>query len=198
MLSFITILNTKFRSLKQTAQSARSQLFKKVSLQIQILQREAAEAVVRHRVEIVLSLVALSYLIDVGFTLFEFDIEVRKKYHPFYDGITYQDGSKWNGWVTQANFYYGLLAMCSRASIFLSIGLAIWLTVKTKIYWVCLVMEVFDMIDYKLTRNGPWFTLDRFLIFDSWEFEWNYIKIGIVLTYCYIEWKRLKYTGCLE
>lgn len=192
------IQNTRFKSLKRTAQNALSQLFRRASHLTPTLQREAVAAAVKYRVEIVFSLVALSYLIDVGFTLFEFDIEVRKKYHPFYDGITYQDGSKWNGWVTQANFYYGLLAMCSRAAIFLSIGFAVWLGVKTRVYWVCLIAELSDMVDYKLTRNGPWFKLDHFLIFDNWEFEWNYIKIGIVLTYCYTEWKRLRYTGYLE
>lgn len=187
--NFTMIPSTKFKSLKQIAMSALLQSFKRVSRQTLHHLRVAAEA---NKIELTLGIVGLSYLIQVFFTLFEFDAEVMRKFHPFYDGMTYQNGYHWNGWVTMANFVYGLMEIVARVMIFLSASIAVLFGVKTCIFIVCAFVEVADIFDYWLTRNGPWFTVDKFLIFENWEFEHNYIKIFIVLSFCYTEWKRLK------
>lgn len=195
MWSFTTILSTKFRSLRQTVQNALSRLYRRASHLIHLLLRVAAA----HKPEIILTLIVLSYLVDLGFTLLEFDAEVEKKYHPFYDGITFQDGRHWNGWVTKANFVYGLLAMVSRALLFSAVILTVLFRIRIVMtFVVCLILECLDMVDYWLFRNGPWFVMYKVLIFDNWEFEFNYIKIGLVISFSYIEWERLKYTGSLE
>jgi hypothetical protein len=187
------IQSTRFKSLKQTVQNALSQLYKKVNrLTLRLLR-----AVADNHLILVFILIAGAYLFDIAFTLFEFDVENPKKYHPFYDGIVFKDGSRWNGWVTQANFVYGFMDIIYRVLLCLSVGLAIYFGVRTYIYFVIAGLEFFDLFDYWLIRNGAWFTMHKFLIFDNWEFEFNYIKIGFVLTFCYTEWKRLKYTGSL-
>ncbi len=189
--------STKFKSLKQTALSALLQLFRKANHLTQTLQRVAVELVVKYHLEIIFGSIAASYLFGLAFTLFEFDAEVRRKLHPFYDGITFQGGTKWNGYVTVANFVYGLMEMFSKLMLMIAGGTAIYFGVRTMIFIPCAIIELLDMVDYWLVRNGAWFTMDRFIIFNNWEFEFNYIKIGLILTFCYTEWKRLRYTGSL-
>jgi hypothetical protein len=191
--SFTMILNTKFRSLKQTVQSAPLRLSKRVSLRN--LRHLLEAAVLKHRFEIVFGLIAISYLIGLLFTLVEFDTQKAVKFHPLYNGITYSDGSHWNGWVSVANFVYGFMEMVARALLFLSVWVAYKYRVSIKIFGVLAIVECADMLDYWIFRNGPWFVMNKFLIFDNWEFEFNYIKIGIVLIFCYSEWKRQRYTG---
>lgn len=137
---------------------------------------------------VILAIVFVSYLFGVFFTLFEFDGQTVKKWHPFYNGITYQDGTHWNGHVSDAVFWYGLMEMAVKASVFLAAALAIWLKIDTRIFLVCLGVEFMDAVDYYLTRNGPWFTLDHFLIFNNWEFEFNYVKILIIFLFVSREW----------
>jgi hypothetical protein len=191
MLNFTTILSIKFKSLLRTALTALLRLYSVARLQTH-------RHLQRHKSEWVFGLIALSYLIGVFFTLFEFDAEVRVRYHPFYDGMTFQNGEHWNGWVTKANFVYGFMEMFSRMLIFVAGWIAWRYVVPIKIFAVCAFVEMADMVDYWLVRNGPWFTIRKFLIFDNWEFEFNYIKIGIILIYCYTEWKKTRFIGSWE
>lgn len=180
MKRLATIITLKLRRLKQITAQQLSSILTRASLQIHHRQN-------RNR-KVILFIVCASYLFGVVFTLFEFDAYNVKKWHPYYEGITYQNGEHWDGRVSDAVFWYGFMEMVVKASIFLAAGLAIWLKIRTRIFWVCLPLEVLDMIDYRLTRNGPWFTLDHFLIFDNWEFEFNYVKILIIFLFSASEW----------
>jgi hypothetical protein len=114
----------------------------------------------------------LSYLVELIFTVFEFDREVKKPYFLFFDGIVYQDGSTWNGWVTDCNFVYGFMETAARGLIFLSAHWAVVYGVRLRIFSVCVLLEMADMLDYWLFYNAEWFNTG---------IEFNYIKIGVIL-----------------
>ena len=121
----------------------------------------------------------LSYLVELIFTLFEFDQEIKKPRYPFFDGITFQDGSTWNGWVTDANFVYGFMETSARGLIFVSAAISSWYGIKMNIFFVCITLEILDGIDYWLFYNHTWFDTG---------IEFNYIKIGVVFFYAWKEY----------
>lgn len=127
----------------------------------------------------VLTPLVLSYLVGFIFTLFEFDEEIAKLRHPFYKGHTFASGRHWDGWVTDANFVYGIMEIASRGLIFVSADLAIKYRFKLRIFWVCGGIEIIDMYDYWLFRNDEWFNTG---------IEFNYIKIVVILLYACIEY----------
>jgi len=142
--------------------------------------RTAAESAATSRRWIkkwILSALVLSYLVELIFTVFEFDREVKKPWFPFFKGIVYEDGSVWNGWVTDANFVYGFMETAARGLIFLSAYWSVTYGVKLKMYAVCVWLEIIDMFDYWWFYNDQWFNTGV---------EFNYIKIGIIF---YCAWK---------
>lgn len=191
------IQNTKFRSLKQTVKTALLQSFNAASRLIQIRNRRAAAASV-------LILISGSYLVDLLFTLFESSSPTVSKWYVFYQGHTYEDGTFWNGHTTEATFWHGLNTMFSRAMLLSAAYISVRWSLFIKSFAVCCWIELFDMLDYWLFYNAWWTFIPKFdlnigiMTINNFEFEYNFVKIGIVLTYCYIEWKSLKYTGCLE
>ena len=124
----------------------------------------------------------LSYLTELIFTIWEFDKKVEKPYYPFFDGIIYEDGSKWNGWVTDCVFVYGFMETAARGLIFVSAAIASWYGVKMNIFFVCITLEIIDSFDYWLFYNHTWFNTG---------IEFNYIKIGVILYCSWKEYSRL-------
>lgn len=190
-------LSTKFRSRLQTVKTALLQSFNAVKRLAHLQNRREAERAI-------LLLLAGSYLVDLLFTLFESSSPVTSKWYVFYQGHTYEDGSIWNGEVTAATFWHGINTMLSRAMILSSAYIAVRWGVFVKSFAVCFWVEVLDMLDYWLFYNAWWNFIPKFdlnigiMTIKDFEFEYNFLKIPIVLIYCYIEWKRLKYTGYLE
>jgi len=130
--------------------------------------------------ERILIAIVFSYVVELLFTLFEFDAEVDRKWHPFYNGHTFQNGKYWNGWVTNCVFVYGFMEMAARGTMFLAAHWAIRHRIMLRIFVVCATLEMLDMFDYWLFRNDPWF---------GTPIEFNYIKIGVVIFYARREWK---------
>lgn len=153
----------------------------------------------RHKIAI---LIILSFLTDLIFTLFEFNAEVYKHWHPYFDGMTFSDGRKWDGSVTDANFAYGFFGIGSRGLMFLAGWLAIHYRMYPKSFLVAFWLELFDMPDYYFTRNSWWKFIPKvdFWLIDNWTFEYNYIKILAICLIVYHEWKKLhgNYSGSLE
>lgn len=158
-------------------------IFKSVSRQILRL---------RHLISLkekVLLLVIVSYLTGMIFTLFEFNAQVPRKWHPYFKGITYQDGTVWNGWVSDANFVYGFMEMASRGLIFLAAYIAVMNKIPLRIFIVCFWVELSDMLDYWLWRNGPWFEVVGFMDFETFQFEFFYVKLAIIIFFSAREWR---------
>lgn len=131
----------------------------------------------------ILLVLFISYIVELLFTLFELDAETRYKFHPLFDGVVFQDGSKWNGEKTPANFVYGFMEIAARGLIFLA---AYWAS-KAKIFlpiflWLA-CLEIADMVDYWLLNNSGWFA-----IYGPFEFDFNLIKVGVVLGFNVKEW----------
>lgn len=133
----------------------------------------------------------LSYLVDLLFTLFEFEACTVKPWHIFYYGEDLNCGY-WNGWVSDSSFAYGFFAMGSRALIFLSAWMAIRNKVMLSIFSVCLWVEVADAVDYFFVRNGWWQIIPEFdfWLFHDIKFEFNFIKVPFITAYAAYEWKK--------
>lgn len=151
----------------------------------------------------VILLVWGSYIVDLLFTLFELDATTMKKWHPFYDGMTFPNGFVWDGRVSDSTFVYGLMSMLSRGMIFLGAYLAVMHRLPIKLFIVCFWIEISDMVDYYLFHNSWWpfipkinFTI-LWIRFENVEFEYNFLKILIVTIFSYIEWKKFKLAGSL-
>lgn len=145
------------------------------------------------RVQILVLIVA-SYLVDLLFTLFEFDAQIVEKWHPFYQGMDFPNGFHWDGKVSASTFAYGFFAMVSRAMIFYAAYLAVTYRIWLRIFVVCFWVECADMLDYFLFRNSWWPFIPKFdfIGFKNIEFEFNYLKVLFIATYAYIEWKKSK------
>lgn len=139
----------------------------------------------------ILLLIIGSYLVGVIFTMFEFEAVKRHKWHPFYQGHVYEDGTVWNGHVTKAVFVYGFMEMVSRAMIFYAAYLTIIYRVPLyKIFILCFWVEVADMADYWLFRNDPYPFLPKWdTPIGTFAIEYNYIKLFIIGCFCWYEHK---------
>lgn len=139
----------------------------------------------------IIILIVVSYFVGLIFTLFEFEKRIEKKWHPFFDGITYQNGDKWNGWVTDAVFAYGFMEMVSRGLIFLAAYLAVSHKIFLKLFIVCFWVELADMFDYWLFRNDPYPLLPKYETkYGTLALEFNYIKLAIVSYFAWTDWNR--------
>lgn len=135
----------------------------------------------------IIILIVLSYVVELIFTLFEFDIVVARPWHPFYYGHTYEDGSYWNGWVSDGVFVYGFMEMVARALIFLAAYYAVINKIALSLFIVCFWIELVDMLDYYLFRNDPWPFFPRI---GNFGLEYNYVKLAIVCYYAWTDWNR--------
>lgn len=142
----------------------------------------------------ILILIVASYFVDLLFTLFEFDAQVMKTWHPFYQGMDFPNGFHWDGKVSDSTFVYGFMSMASRAMIFLAAYLAVSNRIFLTIFVACVWVELADMLDYFLFRNGWWPFIPKFNLFgfENIEFEFNYLKVSFITLYAYIEWKQSK------
>lgn len=135
----------------------------------------------------IIFLIVLSYFVELIFTLFEFNAQVVHKWHPFYQGHTFENGEFWNGHVTNAVFVYGFMEMVSRGLIFLAAYYAVSHKIFIKLFIVCFWVELFDMFDYWLFRNDPYPFLPKYeTSIGTIALEFNYIKIVII---CYYAWR---------
>jgi hypothetical protein len=138
---------------------------------------------VKHKI---ILLIFGSYLVGTIFTAFEFDAVVRKKWHPFYQGHTYENGEYWDGKVTNAVFVYGFMEMVSRAMIFCAAYLAVRHRIFIYLFYVCGWIEIADMFDYWLFRNDPYPFLPKI---GNFGLEFNYVKLFLVGIYSTREWR---------
>lgn len=122
----------------------------------------------------------LSYLVELIFTVWELDREVKKPYYLLFDGWTYSNGTTWNGWVTDANFVYGFMETAARGLIFVAAAIASWYGVRMRIFFVCITLEIIDGFDYWIFYNHTWFNT---------AIEFNYIKIGVIFFYTWKEYQ---------
>jgi hypothetical protein len=118
----------------------------------------------------ILLILAGSYLVGLLFTLVELDSQVKKSFFPFFHGICYQNGVCWDGKMSLANYVYGYAETVVKCMILLDA----FYSSGMKIFRVCFVLEVIDLIDYILLYNSTWFTIGTF------HFEYNYLKVGII------------------
>jgi hypothetical protein len=197
MWSFIMILSTRFKSLSKTAKIALLQSFSEARLLLHLRSHRAAVASV-------LLLISGSYFVDLLFTLFESTSPETSKWYVFYKGHTYENGDYWDGQVTAATFWHGLNTMLSRAMLLTAAYISVRWRIFVTAFAVCFWVELVDMLDYWLFYNDWWVFIPKFdlnlglMVIKDFAFEYNLVKIGVVLTYCYIEWKKLKYTGFSE
>lgn len=120
----------------------------------------------------------LSYLVELIFTIWELDKQVMKKRFIFFDGWVYEDGSAWDGLVSDSSFVYGFMETSSRGLIFVSAAIASWYGVRMNIFFVCITLEIIDGFDYWLFYNHKWFDT---------HIEFNYIKIALIFFYTWRE-----------
>lgn len=139
----------------------------------------------------ILLLIVGVYFVDVLFTLFELDT-TPWKFHPFYDGYTFPNGSHWNGWKSNNQIAYDIFAFVSRAMIFSASWLAVKHGIVLKIFVLCFFIELSDIVDYWLFNNAWWPFIAKFnfLYFDNFEFEYNYVKLALVICFAVWEWRK--------
>lgn len=142
-----------------------------------------------------------AFAVDLIFTLFEYDDERKQKRHPYYEGHTYKSGKKWDGAVTDANFYHGFFRRGTNVLIFLCAFLAVKYRLHPGIFILCMGLEIADAIDYWLTRNDEWFTLTYirigpYTIYD-YEIEFNHFRLVIIALFStFVSYgKSNQYTG---
>lgn len=188
----VMIIMQRLKKLKQTTALRLSS----ISIQVNRLIHRLLHLISLKPDTVCLVLFGVSYISDILFGLFEFEAEVYKKWHPFYEGITFKSGRKWDGTVTDANFAYGFFAIAARWALIVNAWLSAHHGFYKKTWLVCIVLEGYDALDYYLFRNGPWWKMPL-MGFDQFEIEYNIPKIMIVLTIAFIEWKKQGSTGYL-
>jgi hypothetical protein len=127
-----------------------------------------------------------SYLVDLIYTLVEWDFNTRQSFFPFFHGY---DG--WDGKMALGSYVYYYCQHIKMAMIYCAAYLVTGWRFITVLFWV----ELADLIDYILIYHEGWFTIGSFWIFEDIKFEFNYAKIFIVSIYAYFEWKKLKSLG---
>lgn len=154
-----------------------------------------------NKITLILLILWMAFAVDLIFTLFEFDDVRKQKRHPYYEGHIYNNGKKWDGAVTDANFYHGFFRRITTAMIFLVAFLAVKYRIHPSIFIFCMGLEFFDAVDYWLTRNDEWITLPTFRIgpytIYDYEIEWNHFRlVAIALFSVFFTYgKSYKYTG---
>jgi hypothetical protein len=123
----------------------------------------------------------LAYLVELIFTLFEFDEEIYRPRYWFYKGHTFASGKHWDGWDTDVNFAYGFMEIGARCLIFVSAHMAIKHGLVLRIFYVCATLEMIDVFDYWAFFNDKWFNTGL---------EFNYVKIVVILVYAWKEYSR--------
>lgn len=116
------------------------------------------------KIQIVL-LICGAYAADLFFDLASVGNETKMSFFPFFHG--YED---WDGKMTAENYIYGYSLNLWRIMIFR----AVYLMTDSDLFLGLVDVETLDLIDFILIYNHTWFTLNGF------EFEFNYIKIGLV------------------
>lgn len=144
------------------------------------------------KISIILLILFAAFTTDLIFTLFEYDEERKEKRHPFYEGHVYASGKKWDGAVTDANFYHGFYRRVTTGLIFLCAFLAVKWRLKPGIFLFCLGLEFVDALDYWLTRNDQWAELDYLKIgpytLYNYEIEYNHFRLLAVSIYSIFTW----------
>lgn len=130
-----------------------------------------------------LILIFCAYLVDVIYTLVEWDFTKQYSFFPFFHGH-----AGWDGKMALGSYVYYL---CQHVSIMMILNAAYQLTIG-RLFGYLFWIEFTDLLDYVLCYHEAWFMVY------GWEFEWNYGKIFLVAFVTYNEWKKLKYTGSLE
>lgn len=140
---------------------------------------------------VLLVLVVVIYFVDVLFTLFELDT-VAWKFHLLYLGHWYPNGEYWNGWKSNNQIVYDVMAFVSRAIIFTVAGLAVKYGIKLQIFVVCFFIELSDIIDYWIFNNAWWNFIPKFdfMMLKDVEFEYNYVKLAIIVCFAVWEWRK--------
>ena len=118
-------------------------------------------------------LIVSSFAVSALFTLIPWDDEVRHSFFPFFHG----HGS-WNGQMTTENYVYGYLETIGIMILFT----ILYIETGRKIYKVCWVLHLIDLIDYALLYNHTWFTVLGYPV------EYNHFKFVIALYFTHKEY----------
>lgn len=116
------------------------------------------------KIQIVL-LICGAYAADLFFDLASIGNETKMSFFPFFHG--YED---WDGKMTTENYIYGYSLNLWRMMIFR----AVYLMTESDLFLGLVDVETLDLIDFILCYNSVW------VIVNGFEFEFNYIKIGLV------------------
>lgn len=122
-----------------------------------------------------------AYLVDLLYTLVEWDFNTKYSFFPFFHGY-----SGWDGKMALGSYVYYYCQHVCLMMIFYALYLfSAWRFVLI-LFWV----EVADLIDYMCFYHEAWFKMPGFWKFESIPFEFNYIKVLFITIYAYIEWRR--------
>lgn len=125
-----------------------------------------------------------SYIVDLIYTLVEWDFGKKYYFFPFFHGY---DG--WDGSMALGSYVYYYCQHVSLMMIYWGCFLfSGWKFIRV-LFWV----EFLDLIDYMLCYHEAWLVM-----IDGFQFDFNYLKLGIIFYYAYNEWKKLRLIGSLS
>lgn len=122
----------------------------------------------------VLALVVGSYLVDVIYTMVEWDFQKTYSFFPFFHGH-----SGWDGRMALGSYVYFYCQHVCVMMLLWAAYLASGMRFLKYVFWV----EFADLIDYALCYHEKWLTINGF------DFEFSYAKILIVFALAAREWK---------
>src|SRR5687767_2031466 len=124
-----------------------------------------------------------AYLVDLIYTLVEWDFNNRYSFFPFFHGY-----EGWDGKMALGSYVYYYCQHVCLMMIFYAVYLISGWRFLMVLFWV----ELADLVDYMLIYHEGWFRIGSFWIFENFKFEFNYAKVFIVSIYAYFEWKKLR------
>lgn len=124
-------------------------------------------------------LLAGSYLVDLIYTLVEWDFNTRYSFFPFFHGY---DG--WDGKMALGSYVY---YYCQHVMLMM-IFYAFYLYSGWRFVFILFWVECADLVDYMACYHEAWFKIPGFWKFDTIDFEFNYVKILIIFLFVSREW----------
>lgn len=135
----------------------------------------------RRKVHKIILLLVCSYFIDLIYTLVEWDFNNRYYFFPFFHGY---DG--WDGKMALGSYvYYYCQHVCLMMVFYAFYLLSGWRFVLV-MFWV----EAADLVDYMACYHEAWFKLPGFWIFEEIQFEFNYVKLAIIVWAAIYEYRK--------
>lgn len=121
----------------------------------------------------IICLLVGAYLVDLIYTLVEWDFHRTYSFFPFFHGH-----SGWDGKMALGTYVY---FYCQRVALMMIIW-ASFLASGFRFFKILFWIELLDLIDFAMCYNEQWFSIRGF------SFEFNYLKIGILIYFAAREW----------